>query len=81
MPLLVQEEQNQEEERQKKLEEQRKKLEADQDMAATQFLSLFGDVRCSKKRDFHSLLFFAGRCWMMRKRGRNHKITGGVNQK
>ncbi|CAI8021126.1 Probable E3 ubiquitin-protein ligase HERC1 [Geodia barretti] len=39
-----QEEQNREEERQKRLEEQKKKMEADQNVAATQFLSLFGEM-------------------------------------
>ena len=40
----VQEEQSREEERQKKLEEQRKRMESDQRVAATHFLSLFGEV-------------------------------------
>ena len=40
----LQEEQSREEERQKKLEEQRKRMEADQRVAATHFLSLFGEV-------------------------------------
>ena len=44
---VFQEEQSREDERQKRLEEQKRKMEADQNVAATQFLSLFGEVRCS----------------------------------
>ena len=41
---LSQEEQSREEDRQKRLGEQRRKLEAEQAVAANQFLSLFGEV-------------------------------------
>ena len=62
--ICFQEEQSREEERQKKLEEQRKKMEAEQRVAATHFLSLFGEVSpysiCMYiQRDIMEVLFYS----------------------